>query len=484
MNRIIARLNRLQSGDSLYSFLEASWPIIEPQHPFLGGWHIEAICEHLEAVYEGQILNLLINIPPRHAKSTIVSVGYPAWVWHREPAHKFIFASHGDSLAKRDAMKHRQIVESQWYREVFKVDWELREDQNEKKYFLNTRGGMRLSTTMRGALIGHGGDTLVLDDPHSPASVRSEVQRKTELEWIDESFFTRVNDPHTVKKIAIMQRLDERDASAHLLKKGNWEHLMLPAMFEGQRRCTTKIGWTDPRTAEGQPLWEQRFDAAGLQAMAAGMGSKAWAGQGQQRPAPAEGNIINRLWFKTYKVLPDDIDFLALSVDLPFEEGPTNSFAVFQVWARRKAERYLVKQYRRQIGFTEQLAVFKSLAVHREGQHGIGAKWVEKKANGAALIATVCKEISGVLPVTPLGSKQTRLEAVSPQFEAGNVFVPDPTVEGNAWVNDYIEELVTFPNALYDDQVDATSQALLKLGNAARYDIAPVSISGGTVFPR
>lgn len=325
------------------------------------------------------------------------------------------------------------------------------------------------------SIIGEGGDFLIIDDPHDPKSVRSDVQRTTELEWIDQEFLTRVNDPKTVAKICIMQRLDQRDASAHLLEKGNWDHLMLPAEFEPERKCYTSLGWEDPRTELNQPLWPERFGPAEISDAKKDMGSKAWAGQGQQRPAPAEGNIIKRNWFKYYKVLPEDIDFWAISVDLSFDEGPKNSFAVFQVWARQRGNRYLVSQIRRQMGFTEQLSSFQ-LAVST--QPIIHAKWVEKKANGAALISMVQKEIAGVLAVEPMGSKQARLEAVSPQIEAGNVYLPDPTVPGNEWVSDYIEEMVTFPNALNDDQVDATSQALLKLTSQSPTDWTPVSLTG------
>lgn len=481
IQQITAELRRRSSQNSLESFIQAAWPLIEPKLPFVPGRHIGAICEHLEAVYAGEIRDLLINIPPRHAKSTIVSVGFPAWVWSREASKKFIYGSHSHQLAKRDSIKTRQVVQSHWYRDTFGIKWRLAEDQNEKSNFLNTEGGFRRATSVEATIIGEGGDILVLDDPHSPRSVASDTQRQSELDWMDEEFFTRINDPRTVSKIVIMQRLDQRDASAHLLAQGGWEHLMLPAEYESARKCSvTVLGFKDSRTEEGDPLWPERFDKEGLKVLKK-MGAKAWAGQGQQRPAPAEGNIIKRESFKYYDVLPSDITFFGLSVDLSFDEGVKNSYAVFQIWGKRQADKYLIHQVRRQMGFTEQLSTMKILCngiVPKTTDKRISSKWVEKKANGAAIINVLTKDIAGLLPVSPQGSKEARLEAVSPQFESGNIYVPNPELTENSWVPDYIEELVTFPGALHDDQVDATSQAIKMMTDSTPTDAIPISITG------
>lgn len=470
--KIIAELERRDSSNSLAAYIKAAWPLIEPKHPFIPGWHIDAIAEHLEAVYAGEIRNLLINIPPRHAKSTIISVAFPSWVWSKRPEFKFLYGSHAFSLSKRDSVKCRNVIQSQWYRDTFNIKWNLAEDQNEKMRFDNTEGGSRISTSVGSSVIGEGGDILVLDDPHSPKSVRSEVQRHSELDWVDQEFFTRINDPKTVAKIIIMQRLDERDASAHVLAQGDWEHLMLPAQFEPERKCVTVLGWEDPRKEKDEPLWPERFGEPELLNVKKGMGSKAWAGQGQQRPAPSEGNIFKREWWKWYKESPDQLretmQFIGLSVDLSFDEGANASFAVFQTWGRRGADKFLLGRIKAQVGFNQQLVMFKG----EVGKWRPHAKWVEKKANGAALISVVQREIPGVIAVEPRGSKVARAEAISPQVEAGNVFLPDPSIA--PWISDYVEELATFPNAAYDDDVDATSQALLKLSETAHVDWKPV----------
>ena len=472
LHQAVGERRRRESENSLSSYIRAAWPLIEPKNPYISGWHIDAISEHLEAVFKGDIRNLLINIPPRHAKSTLVSVAYPSWVWTQEAQHKFLYGSHSYNLSKRDSSKCRTVIQSPWYRETFKIDWSIKQDQNEKMNYENTVGGARIATSVNSSVIGQGGDTLVLDDPHSPRSVRSDVQRQDELDWIDQEFFTRVNDPKTVSKIIIMQRLDERDASAHVLASGDWEHLMLPAQFEPERKCFTSIGWEDPRKETGEPLWPERFGEAENLASAKNMGSKAWAGQGQQRPAPAEGIIFKRSTLgQFYTEIPSDLEFLALSIDLPFDQD--GSYAVFQVWGRRKVYKYLLDQIRARVGFNEQITMFRSMCAKWPLLH---AKWIEKKANGAAMITTLQSTFSGLLPVHPQGSKEVRAEAVVPQFEAGEIFLPDPSIA--PWIGDYIEELVVFNNGAFNDQVDATTQALMKLKEGHVVDYLPISITG------
>lgn len=479
---IIIELSRRESSNSLSEYTMASWPLIEPRLPFIPGWHIDAICEHLEAVIAGEILKLIINIPPRHAKSTLVSVALPSWTWTRFPEKKFIYGSHSYSLSKRDSVKTRNVIQSSWYRDTFNIRWDLADDQNEKTNFLNTAGGSRRATSVMASIIGEGGDVLVLDDPHSPRSVRSEVKREDQIEWIDTEFFTRVNDPKTVAKIVIMQRLDEKDATAHLLAQGGWEHLMLPAEYDPARRCVTCLGWEDPRTKEGQPLWPERFDTPDLErVLKLPMGSKAWAGQGQQRPAPQEGNIVKRAWWKFYREAPGDLDKVGIAGDLTFKDTEKSDFVALLTWGRRGANKYLLDIDHEQMDFNEQLRRFARMC---SKWPNATAKWIEDAANGAALVAMVKKTIPGVIPVSPQGSKIARAEAIAPQIEAGNIYLPDPTYQPHIdsglaqKVLDFIEEWAVFPNGANDDRVDASSLGISQLTEAVSYDWEPVSLTG------
>lgn len=481
LQKALIEKSRRVSGDTLYNFLRASWPVIEPNQPFVAGKHIEAICEHLEAVRRGQIRNLLINVPPRHCKSSIVSVAYPAWVWREIPGHKFIYASHSFSLSKRDSVKCRSLIQSEWYRNKFQIKWEISDDQNEKVKFENTEKGFRMAASVGGSVIGTGADTQVVDDPHSPLDVRSETVRQSVIDWYDQEFSTRINDPKTASRIMIMQRLDQQDLSQHVLDKGGWTHLMLPAQYEEARKCVVHVtGWEDERKIEGEPLWPERFGTPEIEDFKRSLGSMAAAGQLQQRPAPAEGAIFKRAWFTKFHVELPELEFIGMSVDLTFKEGKKNDYADFAIWARAGAMRYHLDRIRGQMGFNEQINAFLALVAKWNPQ----AKWVEDTANGPALIAALRTRVTGIIPVKPKGSKIARAEAVTPIFEAGNISLPDPLK--TPWVSDYIEEMCTFPGGMHDDQVDTTTQALsqMALRPSIVFDTEQMSITGPSKWLR
>ena len=466
-------LMRKVCQNSFAMFVKVNWSVIEKSERYVHNWHIDAIAEHLQAVRKRQIRNLLINMPPRHAKSTMISVLFPAWVWSQQPMEKFIYASYAYSLSKRDSTKTRSLIESDWYRSVFDIKWGLSPDQNEKMLFSNTEMGFRQAASVGASVVGTGGDYLIVDDPHAPSEVSSDTIRQNVIDWYDEEFSSRIINPQTACKIVVMQRLHESDLSGHLLEKGGWEHLCLPAEFEPTRKIITSIGWEDPRKEPGEALWPSRFNSDVLATMKRDMGSKAAAGQLQQRPAPSEGDIVKREWWKFYKDTPADMDFLCISCDLTFKDGEKNDFAVMQVWGRSGANKYLLDQVRSRMGFNGQLVALKGLVAKWDG---LNAVYIEDAANGAAMVDTVRKTIPGIIPVRAVGSKIARAEAVAPQIEAGNIYLPDPSLA--AWVHDYIEEWSTFPNATHDDQVDATSQAISKLTTHRKYNWKPQSITG------
>ena len=477
LKQIYLEIERREMIGCFRSFVEKAWHVIEPNQKFVAGWHIDAVCLHLEAIYRRQIRNLIINIPPRHAKSTICSVLFPAWVWLSRPWERFIFGSHAYSLSKRDSIKCRMLIQSAWYQRMFGISWRLALDQNEKMRFDNTEQGYRIATSVGGSVVGQGADILLVDDPNAPSQMGSNIQRDSVLSWYDEEFSTRINDPRTACKIVIMQRLHQNDLSGHLLVKGGWEHLCLPAQYEPSTQTKSSIGWEDPRTEPDEPLWPQRFGIQEIEEFKRNMGSSAAAGQLQQRPSPKEGNVVNRSWWKFYGELPAEFDFMALSADLTFKDGEKTDFAVFQIWGRKGADKYLIDQVRARMGFTAQLTTFRAL----KGKYPMmNVGWVEEAANGAALIETLKKEISGIIPVKPKGSKLARAEAVAPQIEAGNVYLPDPTIA--PWINDFIEEWAVFPNGVHDDQVDSCTMALNKMSEGLLFDWMPGSLTGASKF--
>lgn len=253
---------RRRASASLYEFVQQAWHVMEPGVPFVPSWHIEAICEHLEAVSAGEIHRLLINIPPRHSKSTIVSVAWCCWEWIASPEQKFLAASYSGTLSIRDNLKARRLVQSPWYQERWGHLFALSGDQNAKQRFENNKTGYRLATSVGGTATGEGGSRLILDDPHGAQDAQSEAMRETALDWFDQVWSTRLNNPKTDAMVTVMQRLHEKDISGHILNDiGGWEHICIPAEWDGKSRRTI-LGPYDPRTEKGQLICPDRFGEA------------------------------------------------------------------------------------------------------------------------------------------------------------------------------------------------------------------------------
>ena len=445
---------------SLRHYIEQAWAVVEPATPYTHGWHIEAICEHLEAVSRGEIRNLLINMPPRHMKSLTVSVFWPTWRWIDEPHVRWLFASYAESLSVRDALKSRRIIQSPWYQARWADRYQLSGDQNIKSRYENDKTGYRIATSVGGAATGEGGDIVVVDDPHNVKDAESDNVRKAALTWWDQVMSTRLNDPKTGSKVIVMQRVHEGDLSGHVLAQGGYEHLCLPTEYEPKVQIATGIGWKDPRESPGELLWPERVGKAEVADAKRVLGTAGFAAQHQQQPSPASGDVLKRSWWKFYQqpIPRTRFDEIIQSWDMTFKDSDGTDYVVGQVWGRRGADLYLLDQVRARMDFPATVAAVKSLTAKWPEAT---AKLVEDKANGPAVIAALKHSIPGLIPVEPQGSKSSRVAAVSPTIEAGNVYLPDPTFA--PWIHDFIEECARFPRGVHDDQVDAMSQALLRM---------------------
>jgi predicted phage terminase large subunit-like protein len=465
---------------SLREFIRQAWMTVEPATPYIPGWHLDAICDHLEAVSRREIRNLLINMPPRHMKSLAVSVFWPCWEWTTWPERKWLFSSYAASLSIRDSLKCRRLVESPWYQARWGDRFQLTGDQNAKQRFENNKSGYRLATSVGGTATGEGGDRIVVDDPHNVNEAESTLVRRSVIDWWDQVMSTRLNDPKTGVKVIVMQRVHEADLAGHVLEQGGYEHLCLPAEYDGPT-VSTSIGWSDPRTETGQLLWPERFGPDEVTALKRSMGSYAAAGQLQQRPAPAEGGILKRHWWRYWKTtgtylppvavrladgqvqlipavdLPDSFDDQMQSWDMAFKDLDSSDFVVGQLWGKVRADNFLLDQMKDRFDFPKTLDAVRAMTRKWPKSY---TKLVEDKANGSAVIATLKHDIQGLIPVQPEGGKEARASAVSPQIESGNVYLPHPSFA--PWVNGFIDECASFPNAAHDDQVDSMSQALLR----------------------
>lgn len=500
-------LARLIATD-LRVLIREAWPLVEPVAPYVENWHIGCVCEHLQAQAAGELPRLIINQPPRTMKSLTGAVFWPAWEWLRAPHLRWMFASYAENFAFRDSLRMRRLIKSEGgkdhgtiferigYRGVLRLldgdPWELTKDQDAKQKYETTAGGMRFSTGVHGQGTGEGGDRLVVDDPISAKQARSEADREFANTWWDETMTTRFNNGQATATL-FMQRLHENDLTGHLLEKGGWHHLCLPAVYEpkhpfrypdrvftedqtyviegddGQPQTVTVPGGTeltgDPRTQPGELLDPIRLDAGRLDKLAIDLGSYAFAGQMLQRPSPTEGGQFKRDWWQRWHTLPPVWERVIASWDMRFSDSQAtaSSYVVGQVWGVDGADRYLLAQLRARLGFSDTLkAVLALAAMHPE----TGSKLVENKANGAAVIETLKRKVTGLIPIEPEGGKDVRAAAAEPLVEAGNVFlpamdfIPCPAGYAPTSVSDFIEEHAVFPNGSHDDQVDAMSQAL------------------------
>lgn len=456
---------KMKAELSLHEFVRHMWPQMDPA-PFVDGWHIQVICEHLEAVCRGEIKRLIINIPPRHCKSLLISVAYPAWCWARQaddplsgPATSFLYASYSQNLSIRDSRKCRALIESPEYRRRWGGNFKIVSDQNTKSRFENNLMGYRLATSVGGALTGEGGDIIILDDPNRADEAESTVKREAVLEWWKLTMSNRLNSPAGGAFILVQQRLHEEDLSGYLLNKktepdddfGKWERLVLPARYEPQH---PRVSVHDMRTEEGALLWPQRFNDAYLRDQEAEMGSYGFAGQYQMRPAPRKGGLFELEWWEYVDEVPAD-GLRVRAWDFAATAGG-GSWTVGLLLSYHEGIFYVEDVRRKQLSSHGVRQLVKSLAEFDGKQVSISVPNDPGQA-GNDQVDSYTKLLVGydVRSSPESGNKELRATAhgQAAQVEAGNV-----KLKRAPWNKTFVEELAMFPRG-HDDQVDAFSRA-------------------------
>ena len=482
---------RRNAAASLYEFVRQSWHVVEPGVPFIGGWHIEQICEHLEACSGGDLRKLLINIPPRHSKSTIVSVMWPMWEWLTDPAQKFLCASYSGNLSIRDNLKARRLIQSPWYQDRWGHMFRLAGDQNAKQRYENDKTGYRLATSVGGTATGEGGSRLLLDDPHSAQEAQSDAIRESALEWFDVVWSTRLNDPKADVMVTIMQRLHERDISGHIIDDiGGWEHLMIPAEWDGVRRKTS-VGPYDPRQKKGELICPDRFGEDEIADLKKLLGAYGSAGQLQQEPTPSEGGILKTQYFELWPHntgLPP-FEYILQSYDCAFTEKSTGDPTACTVWAvfTHDGARHvmLIDAWDEHLAYPD----LRAKAIKQWGtEYGGMSKdspfsrkkrpdriLVEAKASGQSLLQDLRLAKVPAIPYNPGNAdKVSRAHQAAPTLELGLVWIPESKkTPGHAvsWAQPFIKELSKFPVGAHDDYVDTFTQAIIYLKNDGFFDL-------------
>lgn len=454
-------LEKELASRGLAEFVKMAWHVLEPGTPYIHGWHIDAMCEHLEAVTNGEINRLLINVPPGTMKSMLTSVLWPAWEWGPAdiPHLRIVGASHEQGLAIRDARKMRLLISSDWYQERWPTA--LVGDQNQKTKFENDSTGFRQACAVS-SMTGNRGDRVIWDDPHSVEASLSEAHRETAIRVFQETLPTRLNNPEKSAIIIDMQRLHENDVSGYILENDfGYEHLMLPMEFEPDRKCVTSIGFEDPRKEVGELLFPERFPAEVVERDKRVMGAYATAGQLQQRPAPRTGGFF--AWENLQIVAaPPKLTQIVRYWDKAGTEGGGARTAGVKMGKGDDGCWYVLGVVKGQWAAPKREKTIRAVA-EMDGK-GVDI-WIEREpgSGGKESAESTVKNLAGFKiraePVT--GSKEVRAEPYSVQVEAGNIKL----VKGE-WNHDFIEEHKTFPKGKFKDQIDAASGGFNKLASS------------------
>ena len=477
----------------LSNFVRTAWPIVEGSTPYSHNWHIDMVCEHLEAVFRKEIRNLLMNVPPGSMKSIMTSVMFPAWMWKENPETRVLSASYGEPLSVRDAVRSRHIIESEWFQSFWGEEVQIARGQNQKTKYANTRDGWRIATSVGGRGTGEHPDVKLVDDPHNVKQAESDAERQTALDWFDQTLSPR-GESRDAGTVVTMQRLHAKDLSGHIMEKSefkhDWEHILLPMEFEpGRMRPTRLANGTDPRTKRDEPLWPALFTPEKVIKMKRQLGEYGTAGQLQQRPAPIGGGIIKTDKFKLWphdKEIPA-MEYVVQSYDTAHKEQTINdpsactAWGVFYTASGAKAallldawsERMAYPKLRKKV--IEDWSIrYTSDNKGRRGRRPDNII-VEEKSSGIVLIQDLNNANIPAFGYNPGRSdKVARVAQATPLLDAGCFYVIESTQEPGkpiTWARPFIAQCGNFPNDEHDDYVDTWSQAALWLRDNGWLDL-------------
>jgi predicted phage terminase large subunit-like protein len=417
--------------------------------------HHRLIARHLEAVERGDINRLMIFMPPRSGKSMLVSEFFPAWYLGRNPTHYLIAATYAQDLADDFGRKVRNQIADPGYQQIFPGVTLQGDSQSAKRFHVIQQrpdghppelSGAYFATGIGGPMSGRGSHLLLIDDAvKNRQDAESATIRQTNKDWYTSTAYTRLMPGGKV--VLVMTRWHQDDLAGWLLDTHgheNWTVLNLPAIAEVDDEIDRK---------PGDALWPEAFPLERLEKIRTSIGSRDWSALYQQRPAPAEGGMVKADWFRRYDRPRDDYQMIVQSWDTAIKADEINDPSCCTTWGIRPDGYDLLQVLVRRLEYP----ALKRLVQSQAHAFGPSAILIEDKASGQQLLQDL--RVSTQLPligILPVSDKVTRLSAVSAMIEAGKLALPTQA----AWLTDYEAEMLTFPNAANDDQVDSTSQFL------------------------
>ena len=381
----------------------------------------------------------------------------PAWAWVNDPSLTFMFASYSDSLSTELSVLRRSLLSSDWFQRTFPQRVIFSADENMKTQYRNTAQGSMISTSMSGTVSGKGCDVLVIDDPLSAQESYSDVARESVNQIFTSTFRSRLNEPERGAIVLICQRLHEQDLPGYLLtnEPDTWTLVRIPMIAEVDEEIRFPISGRVVKRKAGDLLQPSRFSAAWC-AREQAVNTFRWAGQYEQRPAPAGGAIFKSSWLQRYDQLPEKKDHVVISLDTAFSTKKSADYSVASIWIANDDGFYLAHIFRDKIEYPQLKMAIQNLA---SVWHPT-AVLVEEKGSGQSLTQSLTQEtLLPIIPVKVETDKVSRAHAVTALFESGRVFLP----RFAPWLADFESELELFPFSANDDQIDSTTQALAYL---------------------
>ncbi|MGA7635407.1 MAG: phage terminase large subunit [Candidatus Acidiferrales bacterium] len=454
-------------------FCRMAWPHLHRGSPLSWTpWH-DLICEYLVLVHQKKLLRLIVNCPPRFAKSSIVSILWPIWCWLHNPTLDFLACSYEIDLSTSHNGDRRRLMDSKWFRDHFGDAIKLSTDRSLAGEFSNTAGGLMQAASTNSKAQGRGGDICIVDDPLSADAADSEVFRNETNSWFVNMLPQRLNNPSESAIVLVQQRLHQNDPTGFLLAQedSDWFLLKLALVAEEDERWEFPISKRVVTRRKDECLDSRRWSTKVVKQRRSDR--LLWASQFQQEPMDPSGNMIrvdDIQYFGGRDPKTNELDPLAptvfdrkiISVDCTFKDRPANDFVVVIVAGIVASRRYILHVTNAHLDLDGTMNEIRNA---RNLFGPISAILIEDKANGSSVIAKLSQEIPGVIAVQPEGGKLARLAAAGPEFQAHNWYVE----RNGVWTHKLVEQLTMFPNAKFDDIADSISQCAVWL-QANSYD--------------
>lgn len=449
--------------NNFYFFFKETWHILEPAQELNLNWHHKYLCDLLQkeavriANREPKDRDIVINIPFRSTKSTIVSQMYNAWAWIKYPELRFVTSSYAARLSTRDAKKTRDIINSRWYQELFSDRFQWTSDQNVKTEYENTKTGKRFVTSTDSNITGEGGDILIFDDPNNPKK-NTDLNLENINNTYDDVFYSRLNNDKIGIRIIIQQRIHENDLTGHILKKypESINHIVMPAEISPD---VNPVDLTEHY--KNGYFWEWKFGKESLKQWEKVLSSTAYTGQLQQNPQAKAGNIILKEWFNVIseKALPFNIKDQSFDVwiDGAYTDKTANDPTGIMSCLLYEHNLYILNSVDK---WLEMYELLKYIPKYAKANHYTAKSkmYIEPKASGKSIRSMInkmgynCIEIDN--KVVSIG-KMGRVKDAEPTLESGKIFL----IEGS-WNKKLIDQCSIFPNGKHDEHVDNLTYAI------------------------